>query len=184
MDRVFLRAAFAGGSEIGPFRLRAFSLAHRVALTAIGSPLMAENAEITPADLLVAIRICESDTPLTVDLGAPCWRHKVAALMCSLSKRHFRRLCSAFVAYIDEHAAGPKVLQRDDMVKPSTIPWPMAVVAGLVRNGIEESRAWSMPEALAVWYHLAFAEAAGAEFKIWNDDFAEVAEMMKRKAKK
>jgi len=46
------------------------------------------------------------------------------------------------------------------------IPWPLAVVASLMRNNVEEKRAWEMPECQAIWLNAAWSAANGSESKI------------------
>jgi hypothetical protein len=40
------------------------------------------------------------------------------------------------------------------------------VIAALIKNGIDEKRAWEMPECQAIWMNAAWSAANGSESKI------------------
>ena len=46
------------------------------------------------------------------------------------------------------------------------MPWVLTVVCNLVKHGISEERAWTMPESQAIWLHSAFAIGNGADMKV------------------
>jgi hypothetical protein len=50
------------------------------------------------------------------------------------------------------------------------IPWPLAIVAGLIANGSPEQRAWEMPECQAIWLNTAFGVRNGADVSIMSPD--------------
>ena len=45
----------------------------------------------------------------------------------------------------------------------------LVVVAALMRNGCSYEEAWTMPEAEAIWLHVAHAQAAGAKIDVVSD---------------
>jgi hypothetical protein len=46
----------------------------------------------------------------------------------------------------------------------------LAIVANLIASGIEEKRAWEMPECQAIWLNSVFAMRKGAELKIMTPE--------------
>ena len=46
----------------------------------------------------------------------------------------------------------------------------MAIVSNLTRNGCSLQEAWTMPEAEAVWLHVANTIAAGAKVEVVSDE--------------
>ena len=50
------------------------------------------------------------------------------------------------------------------------IPWPLAIVANLVANGIPEKRAWEMPECQAIWLNTAFGVRNGADVSVMSPE--------------
>jgi len=160
-----------------------FCLKYRVRLLAIESPLLSGKSIPTPLDLLAAVKICAEEPlgELTSD---------EIKMLEALKKKpgKFETECERFVAYClldcwprywdsPEHKKGT----AEDM----GIPWPLAVVASLLKNGVEEKRAWEMPECQAIWLNAAWAAASGSESKILTTDeeaFMEEQERLERVA--
>ena len=46
--------------------------------------------------------------------------------------------------------------QGRDSGSVNTVPWVLQVVCNLIKHGIEEQRAWEMPESQAVWMSTGF----------------------------
>jgi hypothetical protein len=44
------------------------------------------------------------------------------------------------------------------------------VVASLLKNGVEEKRAWEMPECQAIWLNAAWSAANGSQSKLLTTD--------------
>lgn len=166
MEAQFLRAVFAQPAPvvIGR-RLRPFCLAHRVALTALGSPLMRQDAPIAPADLLVALRVCSARDPFAPDLR-PTLRDSLAFWRFRFNRAAFLSALREFVAYVGDHAAHPQTWEKEQQCASDGIPWPLHVVARLVRNGVPERDAWRMSEGRALWLSIAFARHDGAEVSV------------------
>jgi hypothetical protein len=145
-----------------------FCLKYRVRLLAIDSPLITGASVPTPLDLLAAVKIC-AEEPLG-EVTA-----EEVRLVEKLKERpgKFMDECERFTAYLlldcwprywetPEH----KRSTADDM----GIPWPLAVVASLLKNGVEEKRAWEMPECQAIWLNAAWSAANGSQSKLLTTD--------------
>ena len=50
------------------------------------------------------------------------------------------------------------------------MPWAISVIANLIANGIEEKRAWEMPECQAIWLNAAFAMRKGVDVAIMSPE--------------
>jgi hypothetical protein len=50
------------------------------------------------------------------------------------------------------------------------VPWILSIVTNLIASGIDEKRAWEMPECQAIWYNSAFAIRKGADVSIMSPE--------------
>lgn len=185
MDGRFLRAWTdpAAKVQILGRPVYPFCLKYRVRLMAIESPLITGASVPTPLDLLAAVKIC-AEEPLG-ELTS-----EEVRLVEKLKERpgKFMDECERFTAYClldcwprywdtPEHKRGT----AEDI----GIPWPLAVIASLIKNGIEEKRAWEMPECQAIWLNAAWSAANGSESKILTTEeeaFMEEQERLERVA--
>lgn len=158
-------------------RLRPFSLAHRLALTAMGSPFMERDAPITPADLIAALRICALHDPFR-PLTAPSWRDKFQAGRLRHSPSRLERAGREFLAYVDDHTAHPDLWQPPKKAPDSGIPWPALVATNLVANGLPD--AWHMSEGLAVWHYCALVAVNGGGIRVKTEAEARAFAMLEK----
>jgi hypothetical protein len=180
VDRRFLNAHI----DPAPFRilgrtLYPWCLKYRVRLHAFDSPLVTNSRGITPADLLFACQVC-AEEPLG-DVGI-IDRLRLSRLNDNPAK--FELLLQAFAGYIlvDDW---PKFWEQDQKKSGGSkgLPWPMAIVSNLVANGIDEKRAWEMPECQAIWLNAAFAMRKGVDVAIMSpEEEAFIESELKRQA--
>jgi hypothetical protein len=151
-------------------------------LEAIGSPILLTHLEATATDIMAAARILSSHDltelrkPTTFSEGLWCakmrWNKK--ALITEAAKLHY---------YFEAQSLWPRFWQKDDSAKSETgLPWPLAVVASLVRNGHTTTEAWTMPEAEAIWLHVAHCVSSGADISVVSDKEWEAMEAYKKQA--
>ena len=167
MDKRFL-AAFI---DPAPFRLLGRSLypwclKYRVRLMAFDSPLVTGSRGITPADLIFACQVCAEEP-----LGELGFWDKLRINRLNNDPVKFERLLKAFAGYVLVHD-WPKFWEQDGKKSggDNGVPWPLAIVANLIASGIEEKRAWEMPECQAIWLNSVFAMRKGAELKIMTPE--------------
>ena len=167
MDHRFLNAFI----DPAPFKLLGrslypWSLKYRVRLMAFKSPLITGDRGITPADLIFACQVC-AEQPL----GHLGLMDKMRILHLNRNPAKFEALLKAFSGYALIHD-WPKFWEQDGKKSggDNGCPWPLAIVANLIASGIEEKRAWEMPECQAVWLNSVFAMRKGAELKIMTPD--------------
>lgn len=146
-----------------------FCLKYRVRLLAIDSPLADDSGRTpTPLDLLSAVKIC-AEEPL-----GELTKQEVN-LVREMEKKPGRFLtdCERFSEYAHV-AAWPKFWQSNkkdgNSAEDAGVPWPLMVVANLIKHGIEEKRAWEMPECQAIWMNTAFTSMNGSDHKVLTTD--------------
>ena len=180
MDRRFLNSQV----DPAPFvllgrTLYPWCLKYRVRLMAFDSPLVTGERGVTPADLLFACQVCAEET-----LGQVSMVDKIRLIYLSKNTDRFGILLQTFSDYILIHD-WPKFWEQDGKKSggSSRLPWPLAIVSNLVANGIEEKRAWEMPECQAIWLNAAFAMRKGVDVAIMSpEEEAYIESEIKREA--
>ncbi len=169
MDRRFLNAYV----DPAPFRLLGRSLypwclKYRVRLMALDSPLVTGSRGISPADLLFACQVC-AEEPLGRKIGLI---DQLRLMSLSRNPEKFERLLEAFAGYILVQD-WPKFWEQSKTKSgggDKGVPWPLSIVANLIASGIEEKRAWEMPECQAIWLNSALAIRKGADVAIMSPE--------------
>jgi hypothetical protein len=167
MDKRFL-AAFI---DPAPFRLLGRSmypwcLKYRVRLMAFDSPLVTGSRGVTPADLIFACQVCAEEP-----LGSLSWRDQLRMLSLARKPAKFEAMLEAFAGYILVQD-WPKFWEQTKKSSGGSkgVPWPLSIVANLITNGIDEKRAWEMPECQAIWLNSALAISKGADVAIMSPE--------------
>lgn len=170
MDGRFLRAftdpakVKCLGRSVYPWCLK-----YRIRLLAIESPLADESGRTpTPLDLLTAVKVC-AEEPI-----GELTKEEIK-LVKALTERpgRFMTECERFQEYA-HFSAWPKFWQSNKKsggtADDAGVPWPLMVVASLVKHGFDEKRAWEMPECQAIWYNAAYGAMSGSDQKILTTD--------------
>ena len=167
MDRRFLDAFI----DPQPFRLLGrtlfpWCLKYRLRLLAFDSPLVTGSREIKPADLIFACQICAEEP-----LGKIGWKDQLRILSLARNPEKFQRLLNGFAAYILVQD-WPKFWEstKKSGGNGKGVPWILSIVTNLIASGIDEKRAWEMPECQAIWYNSAFAIRKGADVSIMSPE--------------
>jgi len=171
-DRRFLNAhLIAARTNVLGRILLPFCIKHRIWLQAIDSPFLESDKEITPADLIIGLKVCAEEP-----FGKPTWADRWLMLRFTLNRKLFAEGCRAFVAHIDTHKDWPKFYEKKDSQRggEGTVPWQLSVVASLCKNGISYSEAMQMPEAKAIWLASVFSIQGGAKLDILSTDDEEL----------
>lgn len=151
-----------------------FSLLNRIQLEAAGSPFVSEGKDVRPLDLLIAVKICAGEPIHRLSLRDYYFLGRMASSEVYLVKQMCR-----FTDYV-LISAWPKFWEKKSKSTDVTgIPWPLSVVCALVKNGIDESRAWTMPESQAIWLHSSFAITGGADIKVLTNEDEELIASLK-----
>lgn len=153
-----------------------FSLLNRIQLESASSPFVAEGREVRPLDLLIAVKICAGEPIHRLSLRDYYFLGRMAS-----SEVYFVKQMCRFTEYVMIEA-WPKFWEKKSKSTDTTgIPWMLTVVCNLIKNGIGEERAWTMPESQAIWLHSAFAISGGADIKVLTKDDEELIASMKTK---
>lgn len=169
MDKRFLRAYTDPNKvRILGHDLYPWCIKYRVWLTAFESPLIT-GKPVTPADLLLAVKICSE-----VPIGKPSLIDRWRVIGMRIRPYEFNRAMQAFLDYALV-AHWPKFWEKKGKGdgNSSGLPWALAVVSNLIANGIEEKRAWEMPECQAIWMNTAFGIRSGADIKVLSSEMEE-----------
>lgn len=167
MDSRFIKAFTKPGEAVLlGYRMRPFSLKHRMALHAIESPFVIPNKPMSVLDLFVAVKICaeKSIRKLTfMDVV------RMSSIKANPSKMNGH--VNAFHEYSNV-SHWPKFWDRNKKQGGSarSVPWILQVVSNLIANGWDEEAAWSLPESQAVWYHTAISIRNGNDVALLNED--------------
>lgn len=175
MDEDFFQACLIGEHRVMDVKLKAFSLMHRLILTAIESPVVMRG-HVGFLDLCIAVKICGAEHPLLLSFR-PSWRDKILYAQHRLRLRwygkdpHFARELAAFQAYLSDHTCAPNLMESLDETEGETsgIPWILSVVAVLTRSGgLTFSEAWRMSEGKVLWLYATHMRLEGAPIKIYS----------------
>lgn len=154
----------AGTSILGK-KLKPFCLKHRIFLEGIESPFLQQDKELTPTDLIIALKICADES-----IDGFTLREKWQALVLTLSKTRMAEASLAFVKHINQQASYPKFYDKKKSQGESALPWQLSILATLIRSGITYNDALNMPEAKALWLATAFNIHQGAKIDILTTD--------------
>jgi hypothetical protein len=132
---------------------------------AFKSPLIT-GGNVTPSDLIFACQVCAEERLGEIGLVD---RMRIAYL--NNHPKKFEAMLNAFSGYVLVND-WPKFWEQDGKKSggDNGVPWPLAIVANLIASGIEEKRAWEMPECQAIWLNSVFAMRKGAELKIMTPE--------------
>jgi hypothetical protein len=151
MDDRFFEAWITRSWKVCGLKLQPLCLGHVVNLEAIGSPLtpyraIDPDAPITPADLLLAVRICSEKFPHPARLR-PRLRDVFWRILLERSPRLFRLHALLFAAYRNDHCSSPEFwVDEESSGRAISAPIALSKAAFLLSNStLSEGRIWSMP---------------------------------------
>ena len=150
-----------------------------MALNAIESPILSLAKPFGASDVIAAVRILsthdmtETRKPLSFAEGYHLQRMR-------WSVRQLKSEANKLLIYFAAQSLWPRFWEKETSSSDSGIPWELAVVACLVRNGHTSEEAWTMPEAEAIWLHIAHNRASGADISVVSDKEWEAMEAYKK----
>ena len=154
-----------------------YCLGHSLLLEAIDSPFVHlgdPEITITPADLLIALRICsQTRWPFDHPRFRPTAWTRFQGWYLGRNHAAFRRACDLFVEWIRVCGARPEYWQDEGSKSGGglTAPEQLIKACELLRKapGLTEERIWSMPIGLVDWYYGAICEQEGAGNRFTRD---------------
>jgi len=165
MDLRFVKAFTAPGeTRLLGYRMRPFSLKHRLALHALESPLVTPDKPMTLLDLFIAVKICAEKSVRKLTFMD-------VVRMSSIKARPDRMdmYVKAFHQYSNV-SNWPKFWDKNKQASSKGTPWILSVVSSLISNGFDEEVAWSLPESQAIWYHTTISIRNGNDVSLMTDD--------------
>lgn len=181
MDDSFLAALYPGEFRVCGYRLRPYCAGHLAALCVYGSPFATSGTETGAAELLQALRICETagfPLPSATQLR-PRFFDRVKGWWLGRSETRLRAAATAFETYrlahysfpdfynneatAEEESDGRELSKHKDKKRPLSAPFLLARVCALIgRTTLTEAQVWQMPLALPSWYIGTLDELEGA----------------------
>jgi hypothetical protein len=150
-----------------------FCLKHRVRLMALGSPIL-EGRPSTPLDLLVAVKVCAEEP-----IGRPGLLDTWRLAQLNRDPARFEAELRRFAEYALV-GCWPKFWEKKTTGgTTSSVPWPLAVLANLIASGIEEQRAWEMPECQAIWLNVALVARKGGDVNVLSTEEEELMDALR-----
>jgi hypothetical protein len=118
--------------------------------------------------LLFACQVC-AEEPLGGKIG---FIDELRLMSLNRNPAKFEMLLEAFAGYILVND-WPKFWEQTKTKSgggDKGVPWPLSIVANLIASGIDEKRAWEMPECQAIWLNSALAIRKGADVAIMSPE--------------
>lgn len=176
MDKRYLTAFLTPPKYIiGGIKLDYFCPRHLLALQAVKSPFVTQNAkECSFKDLYIAMRICSSPDLETCMKPAKIGDRIKYWFMEGVDEIQIQ--CYAqFGKYLSESMCGPKLWSKsidfENQPLPqgaeTNIPDALNIVVMLMTKfGFSEKDAWNMPFSRAMWYSTVYTHQQGGDVKI------------------
>jgi hypothetical protein len=146
-------------------RLLPFCLRHRVALEAINSPILSLDSDIRAEDIIAGIKILSSYNIEDFKKSLSFMEH-IHLHNMRVSKRKLKEEARKLYIYFQAQSLWPRFWDQNKKAKDNGVDWPLVIVANLTRNGCSLNESWTMPEAEAVWLHIANMMAEGIDVKL------------------
>jgi hypothetical protein len=167
MDQRFLEAFLTPSqTTVEGYRLFPWCLKHRIWLEGIGSPFMDLDKPCAPSDVLIALQVCSEK-----EVGRLTLRERWLAYRLHADPARFKAACSALLAHMDTSSRWPRFWERkEEGERGSQIPWHLAVICNLVKNGVGYEHALQMPESKAIWLSTGFLISSGVKLDVLTTD--------------
>ena len=175
-DRFFEAWITRSDWKVCGLRLQPLCLGHTVNLAAVGSPLapgieLSGDLQISPADLLVAARICAEGFPHPGHIR-PRLRDVLWRIRLERDPALFRREALVFAGYREDHTSAPQFWE-DATGDGRAITAPVALSKAaylLAETSIPEPRVWSMPLGRVDYLIGAIEERKNGQLTFLYDD--------------
>lgn len=150
--------------------LKPMCLRHRLILQEIESPLLIPDKVVSPQDLIIAARILHT-YDLKEMLAVTATKAEADVFYrLFLDNEEYRRQLEKMSEYMNMQDNMPIMWDKKKNNASRGVPLVLACVANLTRNGVGYEKAWTMPEAEAMWMYLANVIADGGDINILTQD--------------
>lgn len=171
MDKRFLNAFLAPrATRLCGLDLYPWCIKHRIQLTALEHPLLV-GGDISAGDVLSFAKVC-AEKPMRSKMGV---RDQWACLKLGVQKDGIDKAVEAIKVHLmvdswPKFWEQTKEAEAGGQTRGGGIPWALAVVANLTRNGLSIEQAMHLPEAQAIWLSTTFSIHAGAKIEILTSE--------------
>jgi len=165
MDPKFIKAFTApGDTRLLGYRMRPFSLKHRLALHVLESPFVTPDKPMSVLDLFIAVKVCSEKSVRKLTFMDVVRMSSIKA-----KPEKMETYVKAFHEY-SNISNWPKFWDKNKQSTAKGTPWILSVISNLISNGFQEESAWSLPESQAIWYHTAISMRNGNDVALMTDD--------------
>lgn len=150
--------------------LKPMCLRHRLILQEIESPLIIPDKLVSPQDLIIAARILSTyDLKEMLSVTASQAEADVFYRLF-LDNEEYKRQMDKMSEYMNMQDNMPIMWDKKKNSASRGVPVVLACITNLTRNGIGYEKAWTMPEAEAMWMYLANVIADGGDINILTQE--------------
>lgn len=151
------------GRKLFPFCLR-----HRLALESIDSPVLSMDRDVGATDIMNAVKILSTHS--LEDARKPLsFIELVRYKRMQIDRKSLKKEAHKLLIYFNEQSLWPRFWAKKSGIDNNGVDWVLVVVASLIRNGCTYEQAWTMPESEAIWMHIAYMQADGANISVVSD---------------
>ena len=172
MTESVARALLARRHTVWGRSLQPFNVLHRAYLQAISHPQFT-GEPLTPAAILLAVRVCSVSDPRYLDLQIG-WREKLCTFMAWLRPGYADRQLIGWLAYLSDHTAMPRlwVIEngQQDPVPSTPSPEELDLLTVLTQGGLTLVQAQTMSLGLAYHFYFAHLIRKGARLQFMSPD--------------
>lgn len=138
------------------------------------------GGNVSPADLLLAIRVISSDSIDDIVGTKPSITDGFRWLLLSKSKAYYRYGFEGLKNHIKESCAWPEVLNKAEKDGDDKgVPWIANVVASMVKYGMPMKEVLHTAEGQIIWVYVCIGITEGADADIMSSDLeAELQKMV------
>ena len=167
MDDRFFNGVIGCSSKVCGYKLKSLTPWHQLMLSALGSSVFDSEKTTTIDDLLLFLKVTQTEWPNLPDLRAKprdfWWHWKLKKI------KTLQREMDKFKEWLDIQLSSPKLWQDEDKdvkSQPSSPAIMMLVVDLVSTGGLSISEAWNMRISESQWFHTTLAELKGAKLKV------------------
>lgn len=146
-------------------------LRHRIVLESIKSPFVNGSDVPSPTDVLIFSKVVSSYDMAEMMPDKPSEDDSQWVMRMTENREALLHNASEAFETIQDQSKWPVFWNnKKNGSKSNGVPWALAVVCNLVKNGVPLEQAWTMPESQAIWMNAGFAIASGADINIVSEE--------------
>ena len=166
MDDRFYNGIIGCSTKVCGYKLKALTPWHYVLLTALDSPILTTTNSSDINDLLVFLKVVQTQWPEQPKLSPSLHDHVWFWRMKRIKRVEFEM--GKLKEWLEVQLSSPKLWKEDqESGRKTSSPGIFMLVAGMISTGgLSLSEAWNMRLSEAQWLNVTLAELNGAKLKI------------------